>query len=100
MKMNVSRLISGGGWLIRQMCTAATKVAEADAELSRGKLSLYRRLSSLEMTGGSASQTLNQYIMEGKAIRKQELERCVKELRKYRKYQHALEVPSVAILSL
>ncbi|KAF7804936.1 pentatricopeptide repeat-containing protein [Senna tora] len=90
--MSGSRLFSGGGWLFRQMCTAATKLAEAEVEHSGGKLPLYRRLSSLQMTGGTVCQTLNQYIMEGKAIRKQELQRCVRELRKFSHYQHALEV--------
>lgn len=82
--MNYGRLFSGGGKLLRRLCT--------EAERTEKRPNLYRRLSELEMTGRSVSQTLNQYIMEGKALRKGEMESCVKELRKYRRYQHALEV--------
>ncbi|TKY52446.1 Pentatricopeptide repeat-containing protein mitochondrial [Spatholobus suberectus] len=82
--MNYARLITGGGWLLRRMCTAAETPAK--------KPNLYRMLSALDMTGGSASQTLDHYIMQGKAVRKSELERCVEELRKYNKFQHALEI--------
>lgn len=42
------------------------------------------------------AKTLNQYIMEGKMLKKYELERCIKELRKYRKFQHALEVRPIS----
>ncbi|CAL0316499.1 unnamed protein product [Lupinus luteus] len=71
---------NGGKWLIRRLSTEAKK------------LSLYRQLSALEMTGGTVSQTLNQYVLEGKSLQKEELERCVRQLRKYRKFQHALEI--------
>jgi hypothetical protein len=85
--MNYGRLISGGGRLLRRLCTAATA-----AELPNKKANLYRRLADLEKTGGTVSQTLNQYIIEGKALGKDELERCVQELRKYRRFHHAFEV--------
>ncbi|KAL2323724.1 hypothetical protein Fmac_028103 [Flemingia macrophylla] len=82
--MNYARLISGGGWMFRRLCTAA--------ETPEKKLNLYRMLSALDMTGGSVSETLDHYIMKGRAVRKSELERCVEQLRKYRKFQHALEI--------
>ncbi|KAL1339470.1 hypothetical protein AAHE18_U039600 [Arachis hypogaea] len=85
--MNCKRLISGGSWLLRRLCTAAT-----EALPPKKKESLYRKISSLNMTGGSVSQILNQYVMEGNVISKRELERYVVELRKYRKFQHALEI--------
>jgi hypothetical protein len=86
-EMNYNRLISGGGRLLRRLCTEATV-----AEIPKRKPGLYQKLAELEKTGGTVSQTLNQYIMEGKAVGKGELEICVEELRKYRRFNHAFEV--------
>ncbi|XP_045807732.1 pentatricopeptide repeat-containing protein At1g02370, mitochondrial-like [Trifolium pratense] len=85
--MNYNRLISGGGRLLRRLSTEATV-----AEIPKRKPSLYQKLAELEKTGGTVSQTLNRYIMEGKAVGKGELEKCVEELRKYRRFQHAFEI--------
>ncbi|KAK4271530.1 hypothetical protein QN277_020214 [Acacia crassicarpa] len=90
--MNCGRLISCGRRLLRQMCTEATKLAEPEAKHSSNEVSLYRKLSSLGLTGRTVSQTLNQCIMEGKVLKKDELQRCIKELRKYRKFKDALEI--------
>lgn len=53
---------------------------------------IYKKLSKLPVTGGTVSQTLNQFIMEGITVRKEDLFRCAKDLRKFRRPQHALEV--------
>ncbi|KAK4271528.1 hypothetical protein QN277_020212 [Acacia crassicarpa] len=90
--MNCRRLISGGGRLLRQMCTAATKPAGLEAKHLPKEVSLLRKLSTLDPTGGTVSQTLDQCIMEGEVLGKVELRRCVKELRKYRKFWNALEI--------
>ncbi|KAJ4847666.1 hypothetical protein Tsubulata_046917 [Turnera subulata] len=78
------------GRLVRLFTTASSpKVA---AGMPRDPDRLYRRLSRLEKTGGSVAKTLNEYIMEGKAIRKEELTRCIKSLRKYNKFSSALQI--------
>ncbi|XP_014511770.1 pentatricopeptide repeat-containing protein At1g02370, mitochondrial-like [Vigna radiata var. radiata] len=82
--MNHGRLISGGGWLLRRLCTAADRPSKSP--------NLYRMLSALGRTGGSLSETLDNHVMQGKAIKKGELERCVEEFRRYHRFQHALEI--------
>ncbi|XP_021904456.1 pentatricopeptide repeat-containing protein At1g02370, mitochondrial isoform X1 [Carica papaya] len=85
------RLISSASWLVRRLCTASVEAAPA-AESSRRHGKLYRKLSALGATGGTVAQVLDQHIMEGGTVRKDELSRIIKELRKFRRHQHALEI--------
>lgn len=92
---NQSRLLSTGSYLVRQLCTTSTETVsqKTAAPFSTGNEDkLYKRLSALGATGGSVTGALNAYIMEGKTVRKDALEYCVRSLRKYGRYRHALEV--------
>ncbi|GMH17198.1 hypothetical protein Nepgr_019039 [Nepenthes gracilis] len=53
---------------------------------------IYRRISLMENPEVGAASVMNQIEKEGKKITKWELCRVVRELRKYKKYQLALEV--------
>lgn len=59
-----------------------------------GENRLYRRLSALGNKKGTVASTINEYIREGKKVTKFELENCIKQLRKYKSFNHALEVRS------
>ncbi|AQK91350.1 Pentatricopeptide repeat-containing protein [Zea mays] len=66
---------------------AAAKPAKQDPRL------LYRRLSALGSAGeGSVSRVLNKWVREGGATRSDDLVKHVKELRKYKRHAHALEL--------
>ncbi|KAF7012237.1 hypothetical protein CFC21_026445 [Triticum aestivum] len=54
---------------------------------------LYRRLSALgNAREGSVSAVLNKWLREGRETRSVDLERYVKELRRYKRHSHALEL--------
>ncbi|ERN02143.1 pentatricopeptide repeat-containing protein At1g60770 [Amborella trichopoda] len=66
-------------------------VATASKKQSKGK-TLYRRLSALGDSSKSAGQELTRWVGEGKAVKKWEIERIIKELRKFKRFHHALEL--------
>lgn len=57
---------------------------------------IYRRLSALPRPG-MVTSTINEYIREGRTVTKVELERCVNELRKYKRHRDALEVRRISL---
>lgn len=78
---------------------AATKPAAAEGRSGSptttskgGRDTLGRRLLSLVYAKRSAVITIRKWKEEGHAVRKYELNRVVRELRKLRRYKHALEV--------
>ncbi|XP_022943029.1 pentatricopeptide repeat-containing protein At1g02150 [Cucurbita moschata] len=53
---------------------------------------IYRRISLMENPELGSASVLNQWENEGKKITKWEIFRVIKELRKYRRYERALEI--------
>jgi len=53
---------------------------------------LYKRISRLGDTNRSAVEVLEGWIREGRGVKKAEIKRMVKELRKFYRYKHALEI--------
>ena len=77
------------------MASESAHPVEEDAKKAAKKDSrpLYRRLSALGNAGeGSVSGVLNKWVREGRETRSDDLERYVKELRKYKRHSQALEV--------
>lgn len=85
-------------WVFRALSTkalATEKTAEEEKEASSKGLpvSLYKRISRIGAQKRSAVAELEGWINEGKKQpKKLELKRMVKELRKYSRHEHALEV--------
>lgn len=70
---------------------AAAAAASAKVERDRDDR-LYKRLSALGSRKGLVAETINGYIREGRVPRKSDLDNCVKELRKFKRYHQALEI--------
>ncbi|PQQ16872.1 pentatricopeptide repeat-containing protein [Prunus yedoensis var. nudiflora] len=71
-----------------------TKAATASVEKSSsgGRDTLGRRLMSLVFPKRSAVIAIRKWKEEGHTVRKYELNRIVRELRKLKRYKHALEI--------
>ncbi|OVA16787.1 Pentatricopeptide repeat [Macleaya cordata] len=91
MAKNVSRLISYGASAASRRLSTAT-AATTTASIKDGENSLYRRLSFLGGTDKNVADTLNEWVKEGKPIGKTEAIGCVTQLRKYKKYKHAIQI--------
>ncbi|KAJ1283483.1 hypothetical protein BS78_03G132000 [Paspalum vaginatum] len=73
--------------------TAAALASAAKAAKKKDPWPLYPRLSALGRAGeGSVSRVLNKWVREGGAPRANDLIKHVKELRKYKRHAHALEM--------
>lgn len=65
-----------------------------------GRDTLGRRLLSLVYTKRSAAIAIRKWKEEGHTVRKYELNRIVRELRKLKRYKHALEVCTISSFHL
>ena len=98
------RALAWGIAVARRLCTAPAPaeaaVAAAAAAGMKGEGSpmwrpLYRRLSALgDAQEGSVTETMNGWLNEGWVVTVTEIKRFVRELRRYNRHQHALEVSS------
>ncbi|KAH0648666.1 pentatricopeptide repeat-containing protein At4g02820, mitochondrial-like [Solanum tuberosum] len=79
---------SGGGNGITTSLEGGTSTATSN----RGRDTLGRRLLSLIYAKRSAVIAISKWKEEGRPVRKYELNRIVQELRKHKRYKHALEV--------
>ncbi|CAA7056202.1 unnamed protein product [Microthlaspi erraticum] len=110
--MNFRNLIASGSRIGKRFCATVFAPASSGVETSVAipatadgveasvsaptaaskQRMIYKKLSKLPVTGGTVAQTLNQFVMEGISVRKEDLFRCAKDLRKFRRPQHALEI--------
>ncbi|KAK6937268.1 Pentatricopeptide repeat [Dillenia turbinata] len=88
---SLNRLLSTGLFLRRCLCTAEVAAEESPSLVRKGDR-LYRRLSRLGAIGKTVSETLDEFFRDGGVIKKNNLERCIRELRYYSNFQHALEI--------
>ncbi|PIA28293.1 hypothetical protein AQUCO_07200148v1 [Aquilegia coerulea] len=99
MKMMMTRF--GGresaGRLRQMYSTLSMEETEQEQEQHSESTPLYRRLSALgkaaaESSGETVTKILNQYVREGKVVKKYEIQICIRQLRKYKRFHHALEL--------
>lgn len=82
----------------RQLAATASALVRRFSTEVKQHDCLYRRLSKLGSIKGMVESTINEYIREGRIIGKSELDKCVKELRKYKRFDQALEVRWICVI--
>lgn len=87
-----NRSVKSAGNAIRWMSTAVDVAEKTGGGGGGGGRKLYKRLSALGNKKGLVQSTINEYIRDGKRVHKEELSRCIKELRRFGKHDQALEV--------
>ncbi|KAH7841326.1 hypothetical protein Vadar_028445 [Vaccinium darrowii] len=84
MKLSLSR----SGFRKTLHCSTTTTVSFP----AKSGDSLYRRISPLGSPTVSIVLVLDQWVVEGRSIKKEQLQNIIKELRRYSRFKHALEV--------
>ncbi|KAF5189530.1 Pentatricopeptide repeat-containing protein [Thalictrum thalictroides] len=87
----------GGRESVGRICCLQYSTLAMESNEETRTIPLYKRLSALgkaaaESSGETVTKTLNQYVREGRVIKKYEIQNCVQQLRKYKRFHHALEV--------
>ncbi|GJN07676.1 hypothetical protein PR202_ga25524 [Eleusine coracana subsp. coracana] len=77
---------------VRQLCTTASASARTGGGNTGRGDTLGKRLLKLVYTKRSAVVVLRKWTEEGRTVQKYQLNRIVRELRKYGRFKHALEV--------
>ncbi|KAL5996424.1 hypothetical protein ACLOJK_026502 [Asimina triloba] len=79
---------------IRALRAIMTDMETATAtEANASPFDLYRRLSGLgNCSSGSVARTMNEWVREGNSVKKYQIERYIKQLRKFKRHSQALEV--------
>lgn len=91
-------LFNAGSSGLRRFSTAVNASVKSEQEDHRmerrvgGFQTLYKRLSLLGLKRGCVAETINEYVREGRMARKDMLENCITELRRYGKHHLALEI--------
>lgn len=88
---NVSRLIIFRSKFSPRYLSTATAMATETGAVKE-KESLYRRLSALGGTEGSASDTVDEWVKEGNSVKRFDIVNYINQLRKFKKYHHALQL--------
>uniref|UniRef100_A0A0D9XZW6 Pentacotripeptide-repeat region of PRORP domain-containing protein n=1 Tax=Leersia perrieri TaxID=77586 RepID=A0A0D9XZW6_9ORYZ len=91
------RLVPAAADAVARMMSSSSSAAAAAVGAEgggggRGGDTLGRRLLKLIYPKRSAAAVLRRWAEEGRTVQKYQLNRVVRELRKYRRYKHALEI--------
>lgn len=78
--------------MVRIFSSKPKPVAPPPPPLLQQEAGLLKRLAALWCTEGEVSNAIDECIKEGKTVTKIELERCIKEFRRFKRHRHALEV--------
>lgn len=98
MASNASRLMlfrspASPRWLSTATVTATATATATATTVPKVKADpLYRKLLALGGTDANVAETLDEWVEEGKSVKRFDIISSVKQLRKFKKYDHAIQV--------